>query len=135
MGRALVGEALGTFLMVLFGTGAVACAVLTGALQGLWQVAIVWAIGVTVAIYVAAPLSGAHLNPAVTLAFTLFRAFPPGWLPAYWLAQLGGAVLAGWVILLAGGLLYERAAAAHLDPHDKPVPRSKLQELSAFGFT
>jgi MIP family channel proteins len=63
-------------------------------------VASVWAVAVTVAIYVAAPLSGAHLNPAVTLAFTVFRSFPLGRLPAYWLAQLAGAVLAGWVILL-----------------------------------
>src|SRR4029079_8005001 len=66
---ALVGEALGTFLLVLFGTGSVACAVLTGALQGLWQVAVVWGFGVTIAIYSSAGLSGAHLNPAVSLAF------------------------------------------------------------------
>src|SRR5579871_3058942 len=43
---AILGEVLGTFVLVLFGTGAVATAVLTGALQGLWQVAAVWAIGV-----------------------------------------------------------------------------------------
>jgi glycerol uptake facilitator protein len=70
---ALVGEVLGTFLMVLFGTGSVACAVLTGALQGLWQVAVVWGFGVTIAIYCSASLSGAHLNPAVSLAFALLR--------------------------------------------------------------
>src|SRR5215210_2436806 len=70
---ALWGEALGTFIMVLFGTGAVACAVLTGALQGLWQVAVVWGCGVALAIYVSAGLSGAHLNPAVTAAFALLR--------------------------------------------------------------
>jgi glycerol uptake facilitator protein len=108
MAAALAGEALGTFVMVVFGTGAVACAVLTGGLQGLWQVAAVWAIGVTVAIYIAGPLSGAHLNPAVTLAFTVFRSFPPGRLPAYWLAQLTGAVLAGGVVLLVFGPLLAR---------------------------
>jgi len=70
---ALVGEVLGTFLLVLFGTGSVACAVLTGALQGLWQVAVVWGFGVTIAIYCSAALSGAHLNPAVSLAFALLR--------------------------------------------------------------
>jgi glycerol uptake facilitator protein len=41
---AILGEVVGTFVMVLFGTGAVATAVLTGALQGLWQVAAVWAV-------------------------------------------------------------------------------------------
>jgi MIP family channel proteins len=97
---ALVGEVLGTFLLVLFGTGAVACAVLTGALQGLWQVAVAWGFGVTIAIYCSAALSGAHLNPAVSLAFALLRpdGFPRRWLLPYWLAQSAGAVLAGLVV-------------------------------------
>lgn len=100
---ALVGEALGTFLLVLFGTGAVACAVLTGALQGLWQVAVVWGFGVTIAIYCSAALSGAHLNPAVSLAFAVLRPkeFPLGRLLPYWLAQLAGAVTAGLVVWAA----------------------------------
>ena len=84
---ALVGEALGTFLLVLFGTGSVACAVLTGALQGLWQVAVVWGFGVALAIYCSAALSGAHLNPAVSLAFALLR--PDGFPRAAPAAVLG----------------------------------------------
>src|ERR687886_1191859 len=94
---ALLGECLGTFLLVLFGTGSVACAVLTGALQGLWQVAVVWGFGVTIAIYCSAGLSGAHLNPAVSLAFALLRPdrFPRQRLVPYWLAQFGGAIAAG----------------------------------------
>jgi glycerol uptake facilitator protein len=97
---AIVGEALGTFLLVLFGTGSVACAVLTGALQGLWQVAVVWGFGVTVSIYCSAALSGAHLNPAVSLAFAVLRphSFPAGRLLPYCLAQLSGAVGAGLVV-------------------------------------
>src|SRR3954465_8721152 len=92
---AFVGEVVGTFLLVLFGTGSVACAVLTGALQGLWQVAVVWGFGVTIAIYSSAALSGAHLNPAVSLAFAVLRphSFPRQRLLPYCLAQLGGAVL------------------------------------------
>jgi glycerol uptake facilitator protein len=97
---ALVGELLGTFLLVLFGTGSVACAVLTGALQGLWQVAVVWGFGVTIAIYCSAALSGAHLNPAVSLAFALLRprSFPVARLVPYLLAQLAGAILAGLAV-------------------------------------
>jgi glycerol uptake facilitator protein len=97
---ALVGELLGTFLLVLFGTGSVACAVLTGALQGLWQVAVVWGFGVTIAIYCSAALSGAHLNPAVSLAFALLRpkSFPPSRLLPYCAAQLLGAIAAGLVV-------------------------------------
>jgi MIP family channel proteins len=100
---ALTGEVLGTFLLVLFGTGSVACAVLTGALQGLWQVAVVWGFGVTIAIYCSAALSGAHLNPAVSLAFAVLRpnSFPRQRLLPYCAAQLGGAVLAGLVVWAA----------------------------------
>ena len=95
-----IGEVIGTFLLVLFGTGAVACAVLTGALTGLWQVAVVWGFGVTLAIYATAAVSGAHLNPAVTLAFAIFRPndFPRGRVLPYWGAQLLGGVLAGVVV-------------------------------------
>lgn len=100
LASALLGEALGTFLLVLFGTGSVACAVLTGALQGLWQVAVVWGFGVTIAIYCSAALSGAHLNPAVSLTFALLRprSFPLARLLPYWAAQLAGAVGAGLVV-------------------------------------
>ncbi|HEY7062597.1 MAG TPA: MIP/aquaporin family protein [Chloroflexota bacterium] len=100
---ALVGEVLGTWLMVLIGTGSVACAVLTGALQGLWQVAVVWGLGVTIAIYASAALSGAHLNPAVTLAFALLRPerFPRSRVLPYVAAQLVGAVVAGLVVWAA----------------------------------
>jgi glycerol uptake facilitator protein len=105
MRAALVGELLGTFLLVLFGTGSVASAVLTGALQGLWQVAVVWGFGVSLAIYCAGTLSGAHLNPAVTLAVALFRrdAFPARRVVPYWLAQLVGAIGAGLVVLVVWG--------------------------------
>ncbi|MPZ13157.1 MAG: aquaporin [Chloroflexi bacterium] len=95
--RAVVGETIGTFLLVLFGTGAVAAAVLTGAQVGLWQVAVVWGFGIALAIYASAPLSGAHLNPAVSFAFALLRReeFPTRYLLPYVAAQLVGALLAG----------------------------------------
>lgn len=102
---ALIGECVGTYLLVLFGTSSVASAVLPGALTGLWQVAVVWGFGVTLAIYVSAGLSGAHLNPAVTLAFAWRRpeAFPRRLVLPYWGAQLLGAVLAGLTVLLVFG--------------------------------
>ncbi len=100
---AIAGEVLGTWLMVLIGTGSVACAVLTGALQGLWQVAVVWGLGVAIAIYTSAALSGAHLNPAVTLAFALLRPdrFSRSRVLPYVAAQLVGAVAAGLVVWAA----------------------------------
>ncbi len=98
--RALVGEVVGTYLLVTIGTGSVAAAVLTGAQVGLWQVAVVWGFGVTLAIYASAALSGAYLNPAVTLAFVLLRrdVLPLSRFLPYVCAQLAGAVLAGATI-------------------------------------
>ena len=101
----LVGETLGTYILVLFGIGSVAAAVLTDAQVGLWQVASVWAVGVALAIYVTADISGAHLNPAITLAFALVRRreFPLRLLPVYWASQLLGAALAGVTVLAIYG--------------------------------
>ncbi len=114
MRRALAGEVLGTYLLVLFGTGSVASAVLSGAQVGLWQVAAVWGFGVTLAIYVSAGLSGAHLNPAVSLSMALLRPsdFPAKRLLPYVAAQLSGAVLAGATVAMLFGPLLRRFEAA-----------------------
>ncbi len=91
---ACLGEATGTFILVFFGVGAVNSAVLTGAQAGLWQVAVVWAIGVSLAIYATAALSGAHLNPAITLASAVYDRFPWRKVLPYWIAQIIGAMVA-----------------------------------------
>ncbi len=100
--RACAAEALGTFVLVLFGIGSVATAVFTGAQVGLWQVAVVWGIGVTLAIYVSSAASGAHLNPAISLAFAIFRRaeFPIVKMLSYWAAQMAGAIVAGICVFL-----------------------------------
>lgn len=131
LGHALVGEAVGTFLLVLFGAGAVAAAVLTGAQVGLWQVAVVWGFGVALAIYCSAAASGAHLNPAVSLAFALWRpsGFPWRRLLPYWGAQLAGAVLAGCAVAALFGPFIARFEAA------KGIVRGAPgSELSAMVF-
>jgi glycerol uptake facilitator protein len=85
-----LAEYVGTFIVILVGDGAVATAVMTSALDG-WGVAMMWGFGVTLAIYVAAPVSGAHFNPAVTLSMALFRGFPAGRVLPYFVSQLAGA--------------------------------------------
>jgi glycerol uptake facilitator protein len=129
LARALWAEAIGTYLLVLFGTGSVAAAVLTGAQVGLWQVAVVWGFGVTLAIYVSAGISGAHLNPAVTLAFALLRGFPWRRVPPYAAAQLAGAVAAGATVAACFWPFVERFEA------EKRLTRGAPgSELSAMVF-
>jgi len=96
--HALVGEYVGTFILVFFGVGAVNAAVVTGAQAGLWQVAVVWAFGVSLGIYTAGSLSGAHINPAITAAFAIFDRFPWRNVIPYWMAQTAGAATASLVL-------------------------------------
>jgi glycerol uptake facilitator protein len=88
------GEFFGTFLLVFFGCGSVCAAVLTGAQTGVFQVAIVWGLGIATAIYLTAALSGAHLNPAVTLAMATWSDFPKSRIIPYVACQLAGAFVA-----------------------------------------
>ena len=99
--RRFVGELVGTYLLVMIGTSSVAAAAITGAQMGLWQVAVVWTLGVSLAIYATANISGAHLNPAVTLAFAIFKRedFDYRLIPLYWTAQLIGSIFAGLTVL------------------------------------
>src|SRR5215213_420367 len=98
MPRWFKGELFGTFLLVFFGCGSVAAAVLTGAQVGIFQVAIVWGLGIATAIYLTGSLSGAHLNPAVTLAMASANGLPWRSVPRYLSAQFGGAFAASAVL-------------------------------------
>ncbi len=71
-----LAECLGTYLLILFGCGAVHASVLTGAQSGLWQVAIVWGVAIMLAIYTVGAVSGAHINPAITVAFAVWVVCP-----------------------------------------------------------
>ncbi|MCY4221182.1 MAG: aquaporin [Thiotrichales bacterium] len=101
---ALAGEFFGTFILVFFGVGVVNAAVVTGAQVGLWQVAVVWAVGVSLGIYTAAALSGAHINPAITAAAAVWGGFPWRRVVPYWIAQTLGAVAASIVLY---GMFFE----------------------------
>ena len=127
--RECLSEAIGTFILVLFGVGAVHAAVLTGAQGGLWQVAVVWGVGIALAIYATGAISGAHINPAMTLAFAAYRRFPLVKVGPYILSQVVGAFIGAAVLYaLFGGILGQFEAGHGL------TRGSPGSELSAMAY-
>jgi MIP family channel proteins len=97
--RELLAEFLGTFVLITFGVGVVAQYVLSNNAAGSQlAINIVWGLAVTMGCYVAGGVSGAHLNPAVTLALAIHRDFPWRKVVPYTVAQLGGAFAASAVV-------------------------------------
>ncbi len=94
LGARCLAEALGTFILVFFGCGAVHAAVLANAQSGLWQVAIVWGVAVMLAVYVVGGISGAHINPAITIALAAWGRVSRSLVLPYLGSQLTGAFLA-----------------------------------------
>jgi glycerol uptake facilitator protein len=98
-----IAEFLGTGLIIFFGAGCVAALKLAGAGFGQWEISIVWGFGVAMAIYLTAAVSGAHLNPAVTVALCLFANFEGRKVLPYIIAQVAGAFCAAALVY---GLYY-----------------------------
>jgi aquaporin NIP len=97
LGRRLAAESLGTFALVFFGAGAI----MVGAKYGSFgQLGIALAFGLVIAamVYALGHISGAHLNPAVSLAFALSRHFPWRLVGAYWAVQCAGAIAAAFLL-------------------------------------
>ncbi|MEW9550227.1 MIP/aquaporin family protein [Nonomuraea sp. NPDC050783] len=86
----LIAEFAGTMVLIVFGAGVVA-QVVAGGLGGHDSIAWAWGIGVMLGVYVAGRTTGAHLNPAVTLGFAVFRGFEWRKVVPYALAQTAGA--------------------------------------------
>lgn len=93
----LAAEFAGTAILILFGVGVVAqvAAAGTGEFD---SIAWAWGLGVTLGVYVAGRISGAHLNPAVTLALAVFKGFSWRKVMPYALAQTAGAFVAALII-------------------------------------
>ena len=97
-------EFCGTFLLVMVAAGSGVINHYAGG-DPISRTAAVIAPGALVMalIYAWGPLSGLHINPAVTLAFTARRVFPVGWVLPYWAAQFAGAIAAAWFLQLMFG--------------------------------
>ena len=99
-----LAEVLGTTLLVIFGDGVVANVLLNkskGQNAGWIVISAGWAVAVTVAVYTVNAVSGAHLNPAVTIAMAAIGKFPWADVPSYLAAQIIGGFLGGVIVWLA----------------------------------
>ncbi|MFF3245891.1 MIP/aquaporin family protein [Streptomyces sp. NPDC002870] len=131
LGGEMVAEFLGTFVLLLLGIGSVAVAVVGlpgsgrqtadfGADNWLiisWG----WGLAVVFGVYVAGGISGAHLNPAVTLAFAVRRGFPWRKVLPYWLAQVVGAFVAAALVYASYRWAIDAANAKAGVPRDKSL--------------
>jgi aquaporin NIP len=98
--RRTTAEALAAFALVFAGCGAIVADARYDGVLGAVGVSLVFGLIIMVMVYATGHLSGAHINPAVTIAFTLSRHFPPRDAAAYLTGQLAGAI-AGALLLLA----------------------------------
>ena len=101
----LSAEFIGTLILILFGNGVVAMVVLFGSGAageivngGYTNITLGWGLGVAMGVYVAGKISGAHLNPAVTITLAVFRGFSWAKVLPYIVAQVAGAFLAAAVV-------------------------------------
>lgn len=122
-------ELIGTFILVFFGLGSLHAAILANAHVGLFQIAMIWALGISIAIYLTAAKSGAHLNPAITTAFWLFGGFKSSKVIPYFISQFLGA-------FLAAALLYAMFsfAISDFEASNNIVRGLKGSELSAMLY-
>ncbi len=124
-----VGESLGTFVLVFFGCSSVAVTILFGAHVGLMQVALVWGIAVTLAIYCTRHLSCAHLNPAVSIAMVAAKRMSARRLPAYLTGQFLGAVLGGLAVYFLFG-----SSITQFETHNQIIRGSASSVKTAMIF-
>jgi glycerol uptake facilitator len=135
----LVSEGLGTFILIAFGDGVVAMAVaalnqsgrgsLIFAASGDWLIiGFGWGLAVAFAVYVAGGVSGAHINPAVTVAFAARRGFPWRKVPSYIAAQVVGAFL--------GALLVYIVYKAAIDSYERAnhITRGDLNSIPTYSI-
>jgi glycerol uptake facilitator protein len=101
--QSLLAEAVGTMILILLGDGVVANVVLDrtkGHNSGWIVITMGWAVAVTIAVYAVGRISGAHLNPAVTIALATIGSFPWAQVPGYVAAQMIGAILGATLVWL-----------------------------------
>ncbi len=136
----MIGEFFGTMVLILFGDGCVATFALFGNIGASnaatpfateWIVIILgWGLGVMLGIYVCGAISGAHLNPAVTLALAVRGKLAWNKVLAYWLAQVAGAFVAAMILYF----VYQGAINHALAVASTPSHAVALTDPSGYGW-
>ena len=130
--RNLTGECLaefiGTGLIIFFGAGCVSALVLAGATFGLWEISITWGFGVSIAVYVTGGVSGAHLNPAVTLALAVWKGFDKRKVIPFIVSQMAGAFCAAALVYFLYSNLFTQWEVTH------HVVRGSVESLGTAGI-
>ncbi len=121
-------EFTGTGLLIFFGAGCVAALILAGVDFGQWEISLTWGFGVSIAIYVAGGISGAHLNPAVTLALMVWKGFDKRKVLPFILAQLAGAFCAAALVYFLYSNLFTQWELTH------HVTRGTVDSLGTAGI-
>jgi glycerol uptake facilitator protein len=130
-----LAEFLGTLILILLGDGVVAAVVLKGTKSenaGWFTIVVGWGLAVTLAIYAVGNFSGAHINPAVTLALAIYGSFEWGLVPGYILAQVAGAFCGGvlvWIHFLPHWKVTENPEAKLAIFSTGPAIRSTISNL------
>jgi glycerol uptake facilitator protein len=96
--RIFTGEIIGTFILVFIGCGSVSLAIIYEIINSLFEVALFWTLGVILGIYCSSKLSGAHLNPAVSIAMLTEKKIKLSEFFYYLIAQFIGALIAGFIL-------------------------------------
>jgi glycerol uptake facilitator protein len=139
-----VAEFIGTAILITFGGGIVAGAVLknSNAFNAGWlTICLAWGLGVTFAIYAVGNVSGAHLNPTVTLGFAIVGDFPWNDVPGYIIGQMLGAMTGAtivWIFYKAHWKKTESQASKLgvfcTAPAERSFPNNFVSELIATFF-
>lgn len=138
----MIGEFFGTMVLILFGDGVVATAFLFEPFNTEWIVIILgWGLAVMLGIYVCGAISGAHLNPAVTLALAVRGKVAWNKVLPYWLAQVLGAFVAAAILYFVyQGAIHNFIGSANIADAAKGAgfvfythPQSFIGTFGAFG--
>jgi aquaporin NIP len=114
--RRLVAEAIGTFLLVFIGCGAVVTnTVMPDGGSGLISIAFAFGFALMIIVYTIGHISGAHVNPAVTLGLAATGRFPVAEAIPYWISQIVGALIAASVLRLTFGNVANLGTTAPTD--------------------